>query len=210
MNIQGLAGVAQAFGAYGAVPAARQGVAFTAAQSAMAQQGTQLHISDAAKALAAQDETVAARLKGIQSTPAAQRSDQDVAFLQRNDPHLAEVLGKNPQARTADDVDYLQKAGGFVNTMAKLSPQEKQLYDELVAKGDTEAVRGMNLIAMSRMGSGEVRLPDGKTFDPEQTAISADHIRQLFSQMFVSADGQDAKSLDALAKFLDSKRSSAA
>lgn len=162
------------------------------------------------KALAAQDEAVAARLKGIQSTPAAQRSDQDVAFLQRNDPHLAEVLGKNPQARTADDVDYLQKAGGFVNTMAKLSPQEKQLYDELVAKGDTEAVRGMNLIAMSRMGSGEVRLPDGKTFDPAQTAISADHIRQLFSQMFVSADGQDAKSLDALAKFLDSKRSPSA
>lgn len=112
--------------------------------------------------------------------------------------------------QTAEDLDRMQKAGGLVNTMANLSPDEKKLYNELVAQGNTEAVRGMNLLALSRMGGGEVTLPDGTSFDPAKTAITPENIRKLFSQMFVSNDGQDARSFEALASYLDARGSATA
>ena len=121
------------------------------------------------------------------------------------DAHLAEIGAKDPTTQTAEDIDATQKAGGFVNTMAKLSPAEKKLYDELVAKGGTDAVRGMNLLALSRMGGADVTLPNRKTFDPGKTAITADNVRRLFSQMFAGSDGADAKSLEALASYLDGR-----
>ena len=115
------------------------------------------------------------------------------------------VQSKDPKTQTAEDIDDMQKTGGFVNTMANLSPVEKQLYNELVAKGDTDAVRGMNLLALSRMDGGDVTLPNGRTFDPGKTEITANNVRQLFSQMFVSADDQGAKSFEALASYLDGR-----
>lgn len=63
----------------------------------------------------------------------------------------------------------------------------------------------MNLFSLSRTGGGEVTLPNGRTFDPGNTAITRDNVRQLFSQMFVGTDGQDAKSFDALAAHLDTR-----
>ena len=94
--------------------------------------------------------------------------------------------------------------------MANLSPDEKKLYNELVAKGETEAVRAMNLLALSRMGGGEVTLPDGTSFDPAKTAITPDNIRKLFSKMFVSDDSQDARSFEALASYLDGRQNATA
>lgn len=205
MNIQGFAGIAQTYGSYGTAWT-KQGSA-TAGTDATTSSKTQVSISDQAKALASSDSAVADRLEGIKAKPAVQRTAEDTEFLQRHDTRLAEIAAKDINTRTADEVDYVQKAGGFVNTMANLSPQEKKLYDELVASGNTEAARGMNLIAMSRMNGGDVTLPNGATFDPTQTDISVDNIRKLFSQMFVGADGQDAKSFDALAKYLDSRLS---
>ena len=182
MNIQGFGRIAQQYVASGS---SSSKFASTMFEQTASPQGvsTQVSLSDQAKALASSDAAVQARLD--------------------------EIIAKGPQAQTADDIDYMQKTGGFVNTMANLSPAEKQLYDELVAKGDTEAVRGMNLLAMSRMGGGEVTLPNGKTFDPNKTEITADKVRQLFSQMFAGPDGADARSFEALASYLDTRSATA-
>lgn len=173
--------------------------------------GVQLSISDQAKSMAAGDtQDINARLDAIKAKPAVQRTAEESEFVVKNDSRLAQIVAKGHNHQTAEDVDYVQKTGGFVNTMANLSPNEKKLYDQLVEQGNTDAVRGMNLIALSRMGSGDVTLPNGKTFDPTQTEITAQNIRALFSQMFVSSDGQDARSFEALASHLDGKKQIAA
>lgn len=169
---------------------------------------TQLTLSDQAKALAASDSKgIEDRLAAIKTKPATQRTDDDTDFLIKHDQRLAQIHAKGPGSASADDLDYVQKAGGLVNTMANLSPKEKALYDELVAQGHTEAVQGMNLLALSRMGGGEVTLGNGRVFDPQQTEITPENVRQLFSQMFVGSDGQDARSFEALASYLDGRRS---
>lgn len=172
---------------------------------------TKLTISDQAKAMAASDnQDVQAKIEAIKAKPAVERASGDTDFLLKNDRRFAQIATKSEKARTAEDVDYIQKAGGFVNTMANLSPSEKKFYDKLVAEGNTDAVNGMNLIALSRMGSGDVTLPNGQTFDPRKTEITPQNIRNLFSQMFVSTDGQNARSFDALASYLDANATAAA
>lgn len=167
--------------------------------------GTQVTVSDQALALAgSSDAAIQARLAAIKAKPAVERSGADSEFVLKHDTRLAEISAKGTSLKTAEDVDYVQKAGGFVNTMAFLSPSEKQLYNELVAKGDTDAVTGMNLIALSRYaGGGEVTLGDGQTFDPARTAITPENIRQLFSKLFVGADPQHDRAFSALARYLD-------
>lgn len=209
MNIQSFAGITQTYGAYSAAKNRPGSTAFATGATGTFS-GTQVSISNRAKALSDSDKAIAARLESIKAKPALQRSTEEVEFVQRNDKRMAEIAAKDPQTQTAEEVDYMQKASGCVNTMANLSPAEKKLYDEMVASGNTEAVRGMNLIALSRMGSGDVTLPNGRTFSPTQTEITAGNVRQLFSQMFVGADGQDARSFDALAKYLDSRSATAA
>jgi hypothetical protein len=186
--------------------AARPAQAAGGSSAAGGQAGdTQLTLSDQALALAGtSDEAIQARLAAIKTKPAVERSSADSEFLFKHDSRLAEITAKGTQLQTAEDVDYMQKAGGFVNTMANLSPSEKQLYNDLVAKGDTDAVQGMNLIAMSRMmGGSEVTLDDGQTFDPAQTAITPENIRQLFSKMFAGSDAQTDRAFSALARALD-------
>lgn len=150
-----------------------------------------------------------ARTASAQLTLSEQARSLAASDSSNSQARLEAIRAKPEAARTADDIDHLQKTGGLVNTMAKLSPSEKKLYDELVAQGNTEAVRGMNLLALSRMGSGDVTLPDGRTFDPNKTEVTPQNIRQLFSQMFVSTDGEDARSFEALASYLDSQKSQA-
>jgi len=168
-------------------------------------------ISSAARALLASDAGVEARLEQIKSKPAVERSAADTEYLLANDKRLAEIRAKDPQTLTADEVDYQQKAGGFVNTMANLSSAEKALYDEMVAAGNYAAVEGMNLIALARQGMGgqQVTLPDGSSFDPTTTEISPENIRKLFTAMFVDSDGSSAKRLAALAGYLEQRSVSA-
>jgi hypothetical protein len=202
MLIQGLGNAA----AYAAVkPAAAKPNPLALPPSSDSQgSGTKLTISDQAKAMVASDsQGVQAKLDAIKAKPAVERTSDDTDFLLKNDSRLAQITAKGQKAQTAEDVDYVQKAGGFVNTMANLSPSERKLYDQMVADGNTDAVNGMNLIALSRMGSGDVTLPSGQTFDPRKTEITPHNIRNLFSQMFVSTDGQNARSFDALASYLD-------
>ncbi len=200
MNIQGFGSVSQLYATN--APASARKSEGGAGEGVVPNGGTSISISDEAN--------VKSRIDEIAAKPATQRTEADVDFLHKNDKRLAESLSKSPDQRTAEDVDQLQKAGGLVNTMANLSPAEKKLYDELVAKGDTEAVRGMNLIALSRMGGAEVTLSNGTVFDPGKTELTARNVRELFSQVFVGADGQDQRSLEALAKYLDGRLPSAA
>ncbi len=173
--------------------------------------GTKLTISDQANAMVASDsQGVQAKLDAIKTKPAVERTSDDTDFLLKNDSRLAQITAKGQKAQTAEDVDYVQKAGGFVNTMANLSPSEKKLYNQMVADGNTDAANGMNLIALSRTGSGNVTLPNGQTFNPGKTEITAQNIRNLFSQMFVSTDGQNARSFDALASYLDGRATKSA
>lgn len=190
-------------------PTGRQKSLDTFGAAGMPASGAQLTLSERGKA-AADADSIQARLDAIKAKPGASREGDDTAFLLAHDTRFAEIAAKPDGARKADEIDYMQKAGGFVNTMAKLSPDEKKLYDELVAQGNTEAVRGMNLLALSRMGGGEVTLPNGTSFDPAKTAITPENIRKLFSQMFVSDDGQDARSFEALASYLDTRKGAAA
>jgi len=156
-------------------------------------------------AVSISEEAIKARIDEIVAKPAAQRSEQEVDFLQKNDQRLADILARKPGSQTADELSDLQKTGGFVNTMAHLSPAERNLYDELVAKGDTQAARAMGLVALSRTGGGEVTLPNGVTFDPQKTEVTAKNVRELFSRMFVSMDGQDQRSFEALAQYLQGR-----
>lgn len=166
--------------------------------------GTRLTISDQAQGLvAANKEDIQAKIDAIKTKSAVERTRSDTAFLLENDSRFAQIAANGEKSRTAEDLDYMQKAGGLVNTMANLSPSEKRLYNKLVAEGNTDAVNGMNLIALSRMGSGSVTLPNGHTFDPKKTEVTPQNIRNLFSQMFVSNDDHDARSFNALAYYLE-------
>lgn len=161
-------------------------------------------ISDEAKAMAEEQE-VQSRLDTIKGKPAVARTGEETEFVNNNDKRLAQISSKDPQTLTAEELDYQQKAGGFVNTMATLSATEKALYNELVARGDYEAATGMNLIALSRTGmeGQEVQLPNGQSFDPMNTEITAGNIRNFFQYMFVDPTGEMNRRFEALATYLE-------
>ena len=73
------------------------------------------------------DKSVEARLAAIKSKDGASRTQEEQDYVRANDKRLAEITaqGKPPEKLTADEMDYLQKAAGFVNTFANLSPAEK-------------------------------------------------------------------------------------
>lgn len=215
MFIQGFKNVASAYGT-----AFKSSVQRQASPAPAADYADRVNISDAAKKMlatsqsASQDQEIQRRLDAIKAKPGVERIAEDGEFLLKNDKRYAELLDKMEasglsgfDALTADEVDYMQKAGGFVNTMAELSPKEKALYDELVAKGNIEAAHGLMLVGMARIGMGgqQVTLPDGKTFDPSNTEVTAANIRTLFKYMFVDPSGTTGRQFDALASYLDMK-----
>lgn len=165
-------------------------------------------ISDEAKALA-QEQEIQSRLEEIKNKPNVMRTKEETEFINSHDKQLSRIRTKDPQTLTAEELDYQQKAGGFVNTMATLTANEKALYNELVAKGDYEAVAGMNLIALSRTGmeNQEVQLPNGKSFNPTNTEITAANIRHFFQYMFVDPTGEMNRRFEALASYLDQRTS---
>lgn len=179
-------------------------------------------LSEAARAMMANmppavDSEIQKRLDAIKAKPGVERTQADSEYLAKNDPRYVALLDKikaygpnGTDALTADELDYMQKAGGFVNTMAELSPKEKALYDELLAKGDREAAHGLLKVGMARIGmSGQqVTLPNGKTFDPGNTEITAANIRNLFRHMFVDPSGATDRQFAALASYLDQRAAS--
>lgn len=111
---------------------------------------------------------------------------------------------KSADELTASELDAAQKKGGFVNTMAYLSPAEKALYDEAVAKGDSKAATGLAQIALIRTG-GMAAGQGGSTYDPDQTAITAENISQYFRHSIVDQDGNSDPPFDALTRFLEGR-----
>jgi len=218
MIIQGFSNIASTYGGANKLAVERQKLSASTANFA-----EKVSISDAAKALMAsaqanvQDVEVQKKIDAIKAKPNVERTEADTEYLSKNDKRFSELQEKMKasgldgfDSLTADEVDYMQKAGGFVNTMAELSPKEKDLYNELVATGNHEAAHGLMLVAMSRSGmSGQqVALPNGKTFDPANTEVTASNIRSLFKYMFVDSSGNTDHQFDALASYLDKRGTS--
>ena len=205
MIIQGLAQVTAAYQGMSAAKGQRQTLPPVVANNA-----DQVTISAAGKVLAGQ--SVQQQIDAIKAKPGIERTPADFEFLNKNDARFVELQGKAKdsgyESLRADEVDYMQKAGGFVNTMAELSPQEKALYDELVAQGNHEAASALSLVGMSRIGmhGQQVTLPNGRAFDPTNTEVTANNLRNLFSQMFVDGSGQANRQFEALAAYLDQRQ----
>lgn len=217
MIIQGLSNGAAAFMA--AKTAAVQRQTFPPASANYADQ---VSISDAARAMMARSQAsapereVEQRLDAIKAKPAVARTAADMDYLFANDKRFAEIRDKIQadgfESLTSAEVDYMQKATGFVNTMAELSPKERALYDELVAQGNWQAAQGLNLVAMSRIGmkGQQVVLPNGRSFYPADTEITADNIRNLFRHMFVDDSGLVDRQFEALASYLEQRQTAGA
>ena len=148
--------------------------------------------------------SVDAKLAEIKSKDAVSRTASGTAYLWANDKQLAQIAaqGKSPDQLTSSELDYMQKAGGFVNTMATLSPAEKGLYDKAVASGNTDAAAGISQIALTRTGGHMAGGANGTTYDPINTKITAANIEQYFSHSIVDPSGKAQSQFQALIQFL--------
>jgi len=215
MIIQGFNQIAAAYGKTQSTTLARQNM-----PTATASLTDKVSISNAARAQfdAANETTtsteVQQKIAEIKSRPNVQRSPADFEYLEKHDQRYGELLEKiktngmnGSEALTADELDYMQKASGMVNTMAYLSSGEKALYDEMVAQGNREAATGLLLVGMSRIGmeGQQVTLPNGQSFDPTSTEVTAANVRNLFKYLFVDPSGSTDRSFEALASFLDKR-----
>lgn len=148
--------------------------------------------------------SVDARLAEIRANGPVNRSQEDHDFLFANDKRLAEISAKPFETRTADDIDYLQKATGFVNTFAHLGSAEKALYDKAVASGNTKAADGIAQIALIRQGGEMAGGANGATYNSRTTEITAANIEKYFSHSIVDPTGQTQSIFQALMQFLQS------
>lgn len=160
--------------------------------------------ASSSSAAANNDKSVEARLAEIRARGPVNRSQEDHDFLFANDKRLAEITaqGKSPNQLTADELDYIQKATGLVNTFANLSPAEKALYDKAVASGNTEAAAGISQIAFVRMMGHTAGGANGTTYDPLNTEITATNIEKYFSHSIVDPTGKAQSQFQALIQFL--------
>ena len=150
------------------------------------------------------DKSVEARLAAIKAKDGPSRTQEEQDYVRANDKRLAEITsqGKPPEKLTADELDYLQKAAGFVNTFANLSPAEKALYDKAVTSGNTEAAAGISQIAFVRMMGHTAGGANGTTYDPLNTEITAANIEKYFSHSIVDPTGKAQSQFQALIQFL--------
>jgi len=175
-----------------------------AAREALAASNASSSSSSSSSAAANADKLVEARLAEIKAKGAVNRTQEDQDYLFANDKRLAEITaqGKSADKLTADELDYMQKATGLVNTFAKLSPAEKALYDKAVASGNTEAAAGISQIALVRMMGHTAGGANGTTYDPLNTEITATNIEKYFSHSIVDPSGKTQSQFQALIQFL--------
>jgi len=159
--------------------------------------------SSSSAATANTDKSTEARLAAIKAAGPINRSSEDQNFLNTNDKKLAGIIaqGKSPDQLTAEDLDYMQKAAGFVNTMANLSPSEKTLYDKAVASGNKDAAAGISQIALIRMGN-TAGGASGTTYDPKNTEITSANIGRYFSNSIIDPTGKAQSNFQALIQYL--------
>lgn len=160
--------------------------------------------SASASAGASTDKSVETRLAEIRAKGAVNRSQEDQDYLFANDKRLAEITaqGKSPDQLTADELDYVQKATGLVNTFANLSPAEKALYDKAVASGNTDAAEGISQIALIRMMGHTAGGANGSTYDPLSMEITAANVENYFSHSIVDPTGKAQSQFQALVRYL--------
>lgn len=149
---------------------------------------------------------VEARLADIKAKGPVNRSPEDQDFLVTNDQRLASILAKSNKGGQlmADEVDYMQKASGFVNTFANLNTEEKALYDEAVASGNKAAAAAISRIALNRMGD-MAGGANGTTYDPKAMQITPANIEQYFRHSFVDPTGRTQADFQALIQFLQNR-----
>lgn len=154
------------------------------------------------------DKSVEARLAAIKAKGAVNRTQEDQDFLFANDKRLAEITaqGKSVHELTADELDYLQKATGLVNTFANLSPTEKALYDKAVASGNSEAAAGISQIAFVRTMGHTAGGANGSSYDPLNTEITAANIEKYFSHSIVDPTGKAKSQFQALIQYLQNSQ----
>lgn len=158
--------------------------------------------SASATAAASKDGVVEALLAEIRARGPVNRNQEDRDFLFANDKKLAEISAKSHNSRTADDIDDLQKATGFVNTFAHLSSAEKALYDKAVASGNTAAAEGIAQIALIRQGGEMAGGANGTVYHSRATEITAANIEAFFSHSIVDSTGNAMSKFQALIQFL--------
>ena len=158
--------------------------------------------ASSSSATANKDRSIEARLAEIRASGPVNRSQEDHDFLFANDKRLAEISAKSYNSRTADDIDYMQKATGLVNTFAHLSSAEKALYDKAVASGNTEAADGIAQIALIRQGGEMAGGANGTTYNTRTTEITAANIEKFFSHSIVDPTGNAMSKFQALIQFL--------
>ncbi|MFA7282657.1 MAG: hypothetical protein WC100_21425 [Sterolibacterium sp.] len=181
-----------------------ENIADTVSISKAAREALAASNASIASAAANADKLVEARLAAIRAKGPVNRTQEDQAYLLANDKRLAEITaqGKSPDKLTADELDYVQKAVGFVNTMANLSPSEKALYDKAVASGNTEAAAGISQIALVRMMGHTAGGSNGTTYDPLNTEITAANIEKYFSHSIIDPTGMAQSQFQALIQYL--------
>lgn len=150
-----------------------------------------------------------AKLAAIKAKDPMSRTPEDVTYMQTNDPKLAAHLHKinHNIPLTAAEIDYDQKTMGFVNSFALLSDSEKALYDKAVASGNPDAAAAISMIALTRTMGHTAGGREGTTYDPLNTEITADNIRNYFSYSIVDPTGKAQSQFDALIRFLESSDS---
>lgn len=152
------------------------------------------------------DKSVEARLAEIRAKGGVNVTPEEHDYLFSHDTRLAEIAGqgKFDYQLTADELDYMQKATGMVNTFANLSPREKALYDKAVASGNKDAAAGISQVALIRMMGHTAGGANGTTYDPLSTDITATNIEKYFSHSIVDPTGQARSKFQALMQFLQS------
>ena len=188
-------------------PSARQYVAASPASTAdtvnISQAAREAFAASSSSAAGSTDRVVEARLAEIRARGPVNRSQEDHDFLFANDQKLADISAKSYDTRTADEIDYMQKATGFVNTFAHLSSAEKALYDKAVASGNAKAAEGISQIALIRQGGEMAGGANGTTYNSRTTGITAANIVKYFSHSIVDPTGNASSKFQALLEFLE-------
>lgn len=154
------------------------------------------------------NESIEARLAEIQAKSEFEKTEEDMRYTLAYDARYLEICTKEnrkPGSLTASEIDYMQKTVGLVNTMAALNDAEKQLYDELVASGDTAAASGLAQIAAIRYG-GHVAAGEGNTtYDPNSISITAENILKYFRHSVLDTSGKADADFLALVEYLENR-----
>lgn len=123
------------------------------------------------------------------------RTAADIEYLHKYDTKLIEIMAKEYQhpnmlTLTSSEIDYEQKAGGFINWMAHLNVDEKNMFDSLVSSGNQDAVKAISDIALLRAEGHVAGGANNTVYDPNNTAITSYTVERFFRHSYASETKQ--------------------